>query len=342
MLKNLSFFCFIFFIFESCEKEKPAEKIDVYYSPGQTVWVLNEGNFQSGNASLSLIDRETGETIQNINQKVNGFPLGDVLQNAINVNGKIWLTINNSGKIVVVNPNTLSIEKSIEAIGSPRFMYQVGNDVFVSDFQTKTIHIINASTLEKTGEIYTGSWSEQMTLVGNELWVTMVNRNKIYCVNTTSRIITDSIATYDQPINITTDVNGQVWVLCGGNIFPKTAANLMVIDAPTKAEFQNFEFPNTNFKPSRLSKNTVGDSLFWIYDGVFAKSISNSNWPISPIMSANGKNFYGLRYDQYTKHLWLSDAKNYVQSGEVFELHQNGTIIRSFNAGNIPGDFYFY
>ena len=342
MLKNLVVIVICLMIFQSCEKEKQPDSGEFFFESGQAIWVLNEGNFQSGNASISVINRTTGEVIQDITEKVNGFLLGDVLQNALMVNGKIWLTVNNSGKIVVVNPSNLKIEKTIEAIGSPRFMHQIGDEVFVSDFQTKTIHIIHSNSYSKVGEIYTGSWSEQMALVGNELWFTMVKRNKIYCINPSNRTITDSISTYDQPLNITTDAQGKVWVLCGGEIFPKTAANLVSYDAVSKTEIQRFEFPNTNFKPSRLTKNNTSDSLFWIYDGVFAKSINSNNWPLSPIILANGKNFYGLKYDNVTKHLWVSDAKNFVQQGEVFELNQNGIVIRSFAAGYIPGDFYFY
>lgn len=342
MLKNLVVIVICLMIFQSCEKEKQPDSGEFFFESGQAIWVLNEGNFQSGNASISVINRTTGEVIQDITEKVNGFLLGDVLQNALMVNGKIWLTVNNSGKIVVVNPSNLKIEKTIEAIGSPRFMDQIGDEVFVSDFQTKTIHIIHSNSFSKVGEIYTGSWSEQMALVGNELWFTMVKRNKIYCINPSNRTITDSISTYDQPLNITTDAQGKVWVLCGGEIFPKTAANLVSYDANSKAEVARFEFPNSNFKPSRLTKNTAGDSLFWIYDGVYSKSIFDSDWPSSAVLAANGKNFYGLKYDNVTKHLWVSDAKNFVQQGEVFELNQNGIVIRSFAAGYIPGDFYFY
>jgi hypothetical protein len=342
MYKNLVVALFLLLIFQSCEKEKPIVSEEFQFQSGQTIWVLNEGNFQSGNASISLINRTSGEVIQNITQKVNGFPLGDVLQSALMVNGKVWLTVNNSGKIIVVNPTNFKIEKTIEAIGSPRYMYHYGDEVFVSDFQTQTLHIFNAASFQKVAEIYTGGWSEQMALVGNELWLTMVNKNKIYCINPSTRIITDSISTYDQPLNITTDTQGHVWVLCGGNIFPRTAANLVSYNAVSKTEINRFEFQNTTFKPSRLTKNSAGDSLFWIYDGVFAHSINSTNFPVSSIIAANGRNFYGLSYDSATKHLWLSDAKNYVQQGEVFELNQNGEVLRTFAAGIIPGDFFFY
>lgn len=342
MFKNLVFFCCLLLVFESCEKEKSTDSDEFLFQSGQTIWVLNEGNFQSGNASVSVINRTTGEVIQNITERVNGVPLGDVLQSALMVNEKVWLTVNNSGKIVVVNPTNFKIEKTIEGIGSPRFLHQIGDEVFVSDFQTQTLHIFNALSFQKVAEIYTGSWSEQMAWVGNELWLTMVNKNKIYCINPATRTITDSISTYDQPLNITTDALGKVWVLCGGHIFPRTAANLVSYDASSKTEITRFEFPNSPFKPSRLSKNPAGDTLFWIYDGVFAHGINSTNFPVSPIIAANGRNFYGLRYDAVTKHLWLSDAKNYVQQGEVFEVNQNGEVLRTFASGFIPGDFYFY
>ena len=39
---------------------------------------------------------------------------------------------------------------------------------------------------------------------------------------------------------------------------------------------------------------------------------------------------------------WLSDARDYVQQGKVFRYKADATLMNEWDAGVIPGGFFFY
>ena len=85
MNKNLFLLIVVFCIaLIGCRQE---EKNTDPYTNGS--FVMNEGNFQSGNGSVSFISRTADVPIQNnIFENVNNFLLGDVVQSMLIHNNK--------------------------------------------------------------------------------------------------------------------------------------------------------------------------------------------------------------------------------------------------------------
>ena len=74
---------------------------------GSGVFVLNEGNFQFSNASLTFYDMDAETVTNNLFYKVNNAPLGDVAQSLAMVDGQLYLVVNNSNVIYKVDANTI-------------------------------------------------------------------------------------------------------------------------------------------------------------------------------------------------------------------------------------------
>src|SRR4051812_7555832 len=86
----------------SCVKDKPvpANATSIEQS-GLRIFVLNEGNFGTGNASLSQYDENSGALVEDVYKQVNSENLGDVLQSMTLADRNFYLVMNNSGKVVV-------------------------------------------------------------------------------------------------------------------------------------------------------------------------------------------------------------------------------------------------
>ncbi len=114
-------FLLVLIFFSSCQKE-PVETIYFDFSNQSGIFIVNEGSFMYGNASLSYHSPSDKRTYQNIFSSRNKAPLGDVAQSMKLQNGLAWMVINNSGKIYVADENTMEFRGSITGLNSPRYI----------------------------------------------------------------------------------------------------------------------------------------------------------------------------------------------------------------------------
>src|SRR4051812_13429578 len=92
-------------VFTACVKDKPNSitQPQVQLSNAKKVYIVNEGNLGSINSSVSLYDPETGSVIEDFYYSQNNSHLGDVTQSMSFNNGRYYIVVNNSNKIVVCN-----------------------------------------------------------------------------------------------------------------------------------------------------------------------------------------------------------------------------------------------
>ena len=105
--KNLCFFIFavIAGLFTACD----SAGTDYPYGPVSQgnieALVLNEGGINQNMGGISVLNKD-GSVIPDIFREVNHRPLGDVAQSITKINGKYFVTLDNSKKIEVIDPET--------------------------------------------------------------------------------------------------------------------------------------------------------------------------------------------------------------------------------------------
>ena len=87
-------------MFNSCKKSDitPPEPL-----PESGFFVVCEGNFNWGNASISSYDETNDALTQNYFSSVNGYSLGDVAQSMTENEDFYFIVVNNSAKVEVVD-----------------------------------------------------------------------------------------------------------------------------------------------------------------------------------------------------------------------------------------------
>jgi len=312
------------------------------------LYIVNEGNFMYGNASLSFYDPATKTVRNDIFYQTNGLPLGDVAQSMVIHEHLGYIVINNSGKVYVINMADGKYTGKITGLTSPRYIHFVTNEkAYITDLYAGKITIVNPKTYQITGSISTPGHAstEQMVQWSNYLFVSCWSfDNTILVIDILTDKVISEIKTGKQPGGLVLDKNNKIWTLCDGG-WAKTgsAARMPMLQRidPATHSIENTISLSSDAKPSRLAINGQRDSLLFINDGVWKIGVNQTSLGARPFLRTGNHLYYSLAVDPVTSELYLSDAIDYLQRGLIYRYSPLGAGIDSFKTGIIPGAFCF-
>ncbi|MCF8275700.1 MAG: hypothetical protein K9J17_03110 [Flavobacteriales bacterium] len=324
------------FVLASCNTDKPDDNPD-YESFTNGVFVVHEGNFQSGNASLSFLNKYNDEMSNDVFTAVNSIPLGDVGQSMVTLGDVGYVVVNNSGKIEAVNLQDLSSKGTISGLGSPRYICMVSNSTaYVSDLFSGVITVFNPQTLATTGSIALNGEVEEMVKTPNGVIAAGTGANQVYKINTLNNAVMDSVNVGVGPTNLAMDANGKVWILTNGG-WGTEDARLVCIDPVNMHIELTLSFATGEF-PSSLRTNAAGTALYWTNGGVYKMEITHTTLPTVSFINAAA---YKVSADPETDMIYVSDAGDFNSNGHVYSYQANGAAVDTFEVGVIPGEFCF-
>ncbi|MCB0515653.1 MAG: YncE family protein [Chitinophagales bacterium] len=332
------FLCVFLVLFQfSCKKEDNKGNSEPTTA---SVLVCNEGIFLAGNSSISIYNPNTQEVNNNVFENANERPLGDVCQSAALHEGYWYLVINNSGKIEVIDTATYSSVQTIVGFNSPRNVLFIDETyAYVSDLFANRITVIDYINGTTYHEIPTNGWVENMLLHEGNVWAANAGGNNLYIINPQTNLITDSIVTAFSPVNLQIDANGKLWVLCSGDWDGDPAPHLQRFSMETRTLEADFDL-GSGF-PDDLVMNKEKNHLYWLNGDVYALNIEATALPDTPLISAVGKNLYGLGIQPSTNDIYVADAVDFQQNGSVYIYDKQGVFQSSFGVGINPGKIYF-
>ncbi len=302
------------------------------------VFVLHEGNFQGGNASLSFFNKYTGLMSNGVFTAVNSIPLGDVGQSMTISDGKGYIAVNNSGKVEVVNMDDLSSAGTITGLSSPRYItFLTTSKAYISDLFSGSITIFNPQTLASTGSISVAGQVEEMVLVDTSVIAAGTSADQVYKIDASTDQITDSVYVGIGPANLRIDANGKVWVLTNGG-WGTEVPKLVRVDPATMTVEATFDFPSTNNYPGNLQIDGAGASLYYVDGQVFKMDISSASLPTAAFATAFA---YKCGVDPVDDLVYISDAGDFNSNGSVYRYESDGTPVDTFDVGVIPAEFCF-
>ena len=315
------------------------------------IFIVNEGNYNWGNASISFINGKDYLVHNDIFQLANKKNLGDVAESMKVYNDMGFIVVNNSNSIEVVSLKDFKSIKTITGFNSPRNIEIIdSNKAYVTNM-IRDIAVIDLKSLTITKIIHFQDWTESMILYNDYLFVTSVGnytasnaarKAKIQIIRTSDDQVVDSIMTGKEPLSILLDRKQKMWVLCTGGFDKYEDPTLLRIDPELKIVEKTFKFVKGTDTPSRLCINPTGDTIYYLNNGVYQMPVNSPSLPSQPLIPADGHLFYGLGVNPGNGNLFVSDAVDYVQNGWVYQFNQsNGNLIKAFRAGRIPGSFCF-
>lgn len=302
--------------------------------------VVNEGNFTKGNSDITVIGRDNA--VQNkVFETVNNRPLGDVGQSATLIDGKLYVSLNNSAKIEVMDAASFTQIATIlddNKEKKPQYVLPLGNNqALVSDL-TRTMNIINTTTNQWESTLDAGSGSKQMIVAENKAYV---NAGKLLVINISDKSIKTKIdLSVAGHTKLVKDYQGNIWVM--------TTTGLHMINPKTDAVEKTLPFVDAGIAVSswstRLDISKDGKNLYFYgsnkatnSQGIYRVNVADAAIGASPIFSIDGKvsTLYNMAVSPEGT-IVICDALDYTQSGYVIEFDETGTELNKWTAGIIP------
>jgi len=337
-------------LISSCKKDGNTNPTDTSkYTFGRGVFIVNEGAFGQGTASISFLNKEYGMLYNDVFFTANNRPLGDVAQSMDIFNGRGYIVVNNSGTIEVVSLNTFKSIATIPELASPRHVLILdGNKGYITHLTEGKITIFNPTSNIVTGEIITGKSCENILLAGKKVFASNWSNFFVPADNNTLQVIdpgtdqvTGSVTLTKEPNSMVLDKDNKIWVLCSGGYLNEEMPALYRVDPVTLAVESKFEFPEIASSPNNLCINGTGDTLYYLNVGVFKMSVHANSLPSASFISDQNIFFYSMSIDPDNGMTLLSDAVDFNQNGVVYRYRKGGNQYDQLPAGIVPGAFCF-
>jgi DNA-binding beta-propeller fold protein YncE len=349
MKYNILFFI-IAVLLIGCKKDEPIKNNNASsYQNG--ILVLNEGLFQQNNATLSWVNFESKEVTNQVFLSENNRPLGDTGNDMAIYGGKLYIVVNSSSTIEVVDVKTL---KSIKQISmqyngqdqQPRFIKFNGNKAYVTSYDGY-INVLDTSSLSIIQRIKVGANPEGLDIHGGQLFVANSGGlsfpdvdSTVYKIDLETNTVTDTFVVGDNPGDVVIDSESDIYVVKRGDYGQSSPSELMRVNS-------NGTVINLSIPASFITKK--GEFLYisyYDYDNGEG-TVSLFNMSTESIMSnsiIDGsaiETLYGV-YPSEIGTIYAHDAMSFTNSGYIRSFNSSGVLTESFNVGLNPTKIIFY
>lgn len=349
-MRLISAFILLAFLFTSCKKDDPTVSDNIPLNNGMLV--LCEGLFQQNNSSISFVNFNNDQSIDDFFLKTSGRVLGDTGNDIERYGGKVYVVVNGSSTIEVISGITgVSIKQIPMEEGGvpkqPRSLAFYQDKILVSCYDG-FVDVIDTSSLEVEQRILVGSNPEGMAVSNDKLFV--ANSGGLNFPNVDSTVSVVNLSSFTEELKVTVGKNpGGVEVDDQGDIYVITRGDYGTIPSrlnkinPVSYATEQFSFDASSI--TRLNSNfLIGYSNFSTGENEIALFNPMGEVMTTPtfIDGSGIETVYGITYHPVLDKIFIADAKDFVTTGEIFEFDGSGVFVNSYNVGLNPSKVVFY
>jgi len=301
------------------------------------IYIVNEGNFMSGNGSVSFYDSTTNKVTQDLFFLKNNKAAGDVCQSLSFYKNQFYLVVNNSSKIELMNEDFINT-KTISGLTSPRYIAFAPNQKgYITDLYAKGVSVLNTKTETIEKKISINYWTEEIIEYSDTLYVTSPASKYVYLIDSKTDMLKDSIDIGFGSSSITIDGNNLLWVLCDGRQTNSILPSLKCINPINRQIVRTIEAADYSSFASKIKYNPIDKHIYWIDAGIYALNTNLVNAAKVLAIDSKGRNFYGLGINNNTGDIIVSNAGDFSQRSTIYVYSKTYKEKHIFQAGLISG-----
>ncbi|MGL6039544.1 MAG: YncE family protein [Soonwooa sp.] len=303
------------------------------------VLISAEGALNSNQAEVSFITSDLSKVSENIYSSTNAQNLGDVLQTIGAKDDKVYLVVNNSNKIEVVNRYSFKKMATISAeVNQPRdiafsdnYIY-VTNDKYLGD---KYVAVYNASDFSFIKKISFTDAAQDIAVVDGKAFVQNasygVGKN-ISVINTKTNNLDTTLSLPKGDIQKTIAYKNRVYTITSDGV----DSYIYTIDA-TATIANTLRLTGVPYATNLVIDND--NYYFSSNNQVYAMPLSSSS---PKLLFAASESPYGTLYgfNVIDGKIFTSNAGDFASPSEITVYSITGSKLKTFNGGIGVGGFY--
>lgn len=321
------------------------------------IYVLSEGLFNMNNSTLAYYSLKNGEKDEDYFRNMNRRGLGDTGNDMALYGNKLYIVVNVSSQIEVIDFPTGASLKQIPMTDDeniprePRYIAFHKDKAYVCSFDG-TVARIDTASLEIDGYATAGRNPDGICVQGDKLyvsnsggldWETGVD-NTVSVIGTEPFEEIKKIEVGLNPGRIAADAYGYVYVSTRGDAISEGDYNFVQIDTRTNEVARTYNEKVMNF--------AINDRIAYLYNYNYATKSSQikvfnliSGTTLRENFITDGTEVstpYGIFVNPYSGNVYVTDAYSYLVRGDVLCFNPQGKLIyRLANIGQNPNTVVF-
>lgn len=300
--------------------------------------IFCEGNYGLSNASISYFNLESGEVNNQFFEQINGYQIGDVLNDALLYKDFLYVVVSTSKTIYKISLKNGQVAQKLNFTGNnlPRKIVLYDDSTcFVTDAYSNSVFEINTSGMSIKRQIKVGVQPEGIGIYNNYLFTVNsgwgdINKNApdastISIIDLFSNQELNKIKTKNNPVELLVDsINKFLYVVYYN--YPSLKDSLGGILQYDLRSFKLLQEWRGNY--SNLTLSHSRDTLFMIANNTPGKEtltngsirmINRKTNEIKDLIINKTKDFwYSFFIDYKRNYIWVANSKNFQSSGEIY------------------------
>jgi YVTN family beta-propeller protein len=338
-------------VLASCHKDKVTPNQGTPKAERAGIYILNQGGFGANNSTLTYYDYATKQLTADLYKTINGTDLGDTGNDAEIYGSKMYIVVNVSNVVDVVNAKTGKLIKQNSLVNNgvgrqPRSVAFYKGNAFITSYDG-TVAVMDTTSLAITQYITVGRNPEQLVVSNGKLYVANSGGlsfgnpdNTVSVIDLGTLTETKKITVIANPVTMAADNYGHVYVLSLGD-FASIQGGMTIIDNTTDVA----KSQTTLSLGYNIPMAANGD---YVYYPTLDNKIAVYN---AKTQSAGAANFitdgtaltspYAIAVDSLSGEVFVSDAKDYSSNGTLYAFDKTGKKEYSITTGINPGRIIF-
>ncbi len=348
-------------------------EVDVVGTPQQLplkgFYLLNQGNMGANKATLDMYSFSDATYHRNIYADRNPdvpMELGDVGNTMLRYGSKLYIIVNCSNKIEVVDVKTCRRISQIDIPNCRYIAFDKGNAYVTSyagpveiaeDYAQKGyVARIDTLTLKITGQVTVGYQPDGIVVANGKLFVANSGGYRVPNYERTLSVIDintfkvkNEIEVAENLCLVEADTQGHIWVSSRGDYYD-VPSRLYCLDPISEKVIQVYDHPVSSMwlhgdrlftVSAAFSYDTYTlEKVFCIYDTETLECLTTRF--VADGTEEEIRVPYGVAVNPETEEIYVCDARNYVNPGYLYCYSKEGVFQWKQRTGDVPSKLVFF